>query len=493
MRAETLPPDPANPKTSERALTYQVVRNVPDYPGYLTSTEVNDMFHELAARHAGSSEVSVQVEPLSTPSGIDINMLAIEPKGVRIAHTALLKGNVHTNETAWTRTFDYLARYSSHNPALLRKLGARLLFIDADPGGMELNGPALMAGVMNVRGYLRDGYRSRSQVDWDHTWPFRGHKSAMPGAQATEIAIERYQPDVFIPLHNAAMGNSHTFLTHDSRSLCIDILQLRRYARRYGDPGKSETSWAREIYTGSGIYAPVTSRQLYDRAKQNSPNQEPAWPYGNSSMGYYGENMRKGVGILDESPYFAVPAVGDNTLVDASIRDITLTMNHRTQSIIGQASDIINQLDERDIDPYFTPLLDSTKFLIDVYESGFDVAKETIPSTQATVGDAADRTIRGTFYPARVLGQAARLALLAYRPSLAEYAYDTIDRITRDLPRQLGEIIPSTPREMVGMQVGATLLALIASKEGALGQSLVQPADSAAGTKNNSYARGLRV
>lgn len=429
----------------EQNIWEDLYKSIPPYDTYLTSEEVAQSFRALEYDCRGSSDVSVKLEPV-TPEGeaLGLDVLTVQPavSERESLKTAVLKGNVHSNELVWTRSVQFLSRYLCENPELLRQLGYRFIFFDADPGATDLNDRKVFNGQSGIRDVLYGSFRSSSQVDWGYP-EAEGKPGFSLGAGVGAFIIQKYRPEYWQSLHDGALGGSYAYASRDVPDLWKSVSRLRQilglpddqcdypYAREY----------AQSVYKMPGI----------NEIRENDPGS--SLP-GENSLNYHFKNTGEGsLAVIDEVPRFV--ATKDEELSVEQLRAARSHILARINGIVQQCSTILELAGTLEPSSPLQQILKSTRNLNRLW-------RDTCGHWTGDFHNMPNNLMglyKNLFWAGRVLGQACRLAENFGPEREAKSANDMLDVVAADIELAVEpRTVPVKTR--VAMQIGTAMLAL---------------------------------
>ncbi|HZM63794.1 MAG TPA: hypothetical protein VFB59_01530 [Candidatus Saccharimonadales bacterium] len=457
-----------------RQAIYDVLATVPDYQTYRDSEEVQQGFVDLRDQYRNATDVRVQLEPIQPDPAVkdSLDALFIElPDADELEDhgTVFIMGNVHTNELMWTQTFDFLSKLFAAQPELMRMLGIkRVIFLDAFPGGLKINGDDLVHGTgdITIREYLRNAGRSHQQAVWDFSFDYKDahHKSSLLGAKVTEEILRQFLPDLLGPLHNAAVNGMYTFISHPAARLVPDLEVLRQAIRPEMPEGAPDSPKIQKF--GPGVYPEPTVQDYYDAGLWMAgigANPASAMRDLVGAAAFYAKYLF----LSSEVPCYISSSLLDHNSSGQTMSQILAEIDPEIENMMQQMAAIIASVDTKHLAQDVQHLHEATRLIYKSWRQEVDQRNKTAVDTSPehlTIADRAKLFIRRVFYIAVTLGQATRLAEQTGNTVAANRANDTLDHIAQMAEDYLQpQFLPR--RIQVALQAGTLLLGALAQKE----------------------------
>ncbi|WP_234946112.1 M14 family zinc carboxypeptidase [Agrococcus sp. Marseille-P2731] len=234
----------------------------------------------------------------------------------------LIVGGVHPNEPIGSWTALHLLEQLIADASLRESLDATWHIVPCiDPDGMRLN-EGWFADPADRATYFREFYRPAGdeQVEW--TFPFDYKRAyfdrVMPETLALMRMIDRVQPDLYVPLHNAEMGGVYYYLTRPVPEL-YDMLS--RVPTSLGIPldrGEPEAGHLTEL--APAIFMSGSLEEVYDWTESLGIDPYPEGSGGDASSAYA---LRYGtLSLIAELPHWMHPDADDTSAADESYAEL---------------------------------------------------------------------------------------------------------------------------------------------------------------------------
>lgn len=238
------------------------------------------------------------------------------------AKTALIVGGVHPNEPIGSLTILHLVAQLLNDDAFREGADTTWYIVPcADPDGMRLN-EGWFADPSDRARYAREFFRPApdEQVEW--TFPLSYKKAyfdaMMPETHALSRAIDRAQPDLYVPLHNSEGGGAYFYLSRaepDLYALLHEVTASQGVPLHTGEP-----EGAHFTVLAPAIYEMGTFQDAYDWTETHGLDPYPPGSAGDSSTSYartYGT-----LSLIAELPQFSDPTADDTSPTGVAYRDV---------------------------------------------------------------------------------------------------------------------------------------------------------------------------
>jgi hypothetical protein len=308
----------------------KLIRDVPNYPYFLTVDELNESTRMLASRHADVVEL---ISLGKSREGEEIQAMRIG-RGKR---KALLYAMPHPNEPIGSMTIEYLSRRLAEDAELREALDVTWYMVKCvDPVGARLN-EGWFKGPFTIRDYARHYFRPTGlEVEWTFPLDYKTlhFNQPLPETRALMKLIEMAKPDFAYSLHNSGFSGVYCYVSQTNPSFNPDFYRLVKSENLPLHLGEAENPYFEKL--ADAVFRVPSTQDMYDFILANT-GEDPAAMIetGGGGIEYARSHNEKVEGFACELPYFIHPAIVDTSPSDMNRRDAMLLAAAATREIVA--------------------------------------------------------------------------------------------------------------------------------------------------------------
>lgn len=441
----------------------KIMKDVPDYPAFLTVDELNASSHKLAKKYPGVVELMTIGE---SRRGEKIEALKIGSG----SKNALMFAMPHPNEPIGSMMLEFWSERLAQDSTLLKQLDFTWYLIKCiDVDSTRLN-EGWFKPPFSLTSYARHYYRppSQQQVEWTFPVDYKTlhFHAPMPETTALMNLIEKIKPDFMYSLHNAGFGGVYAYISNQEPAFYPDFYEI---VKSQGLPlhlGEPETPFAQKF--SDAIFGMLGVEDMYEFFAKNSGGDPAPMMKGGTSSFEYACLFKRPTYLVCEMPYFYNPAIVDTSPSDVVRRNAILSSikdsRKRNEFIQEQYDRVKGSLTV--MSPFRQTVETNLEFISQYLAAQENWAKgDPSLDAKATVAEKFDNLSVHNFYELLSLGIFVRLLETQIEESgetelLKSILMTVLNRFENDAAQLEGElkyeVIPI--RKLAGVQLGVGLL-----------------------------------